>query len=333
MDQFIDLIEKKNKTKKVDPNVEKDIKAKLIQGVPATSLIKDHGYARSTVYKVRQGLIDDWEKGMVNQVTGFNPGETTVTTEPIAYPTADLDVPAHNIFYLMFAELQRMNRVLIQISSAVNLMNVNAQAETWKKNFEQSSSHHPIIPDPDAMKKNVAVVMRNMIPEDILKAMPPHLRKAYDGLLSTLAPPNDPVWSDDESKPDPREPMPDRSAMDPFTRLGDTLNRVQKGMTSVEDILYGDKSKKKKKELKTNDWTTPVKKTDWITPPNPVAYPPVNIANTICPGCEKDIPPTLHNISDISLTPDGRTWHKECFHKHLELQQQKAEDEMNKDKK
>lgn len=319
------MTEKKSK-KKVDPNVEKDIRAKLIQGVPATNLIKDHGYARSTVYKVRQEVIDEWEKAVAPGVapltplstptTGFNPGEVTITTEPIAFPSMNdaLNVPAHNIFYLMFAELQRMNRGLIQINSAINLMNDNAQAERWRKTSEQSTIP---ITDPEAMKKNVAVVMRNMIPEDILKSMPPHLRKAYDGLLGTLAAPNDPVWSDEESnKPDPREPASDRSIMDPFTKLSDTLNRVSRGITSVDNILYGSTSKGKsnlhdltKVKPKKNDLTTPV--------------------NPICPECKKDIPSTL---THISLTPDGKTWHKECFHKHLELQQQKAEDEMNKDK-
>ena len=58
----------------------------------------------------------------------------------------------------------------------------------------------------DFVRKNIAQILKNMVPPSAMDMMPKEVKEAYHNILSVMAPPNDPVWEKEQPK-DPREPV------------------------------------------------------------------------------------------------------------------------------
>jgi hypothetical protein len=74
----------------------------------------------------------------------------------------------------------------------------------------------------DYVRKNVAKILKNMIPQGTMDMMPKEVKEAYHNILSVMAPPNDPVWDKEPPKIDPREPTTDN----PFQNTAKLWNNI-----------------------------------------------------------------------------------------------------------
>lgn len=66
----------------------------------------------------------------------------------------------------------------------------------------------------DFVRKNIAQILKNMVPPSAMDMMPKEVQEAYHNILGVMAPPNDPVWDKESPKPDPREPVLTREKED-----------------------------------------------------------------------------------------------------------------------
>ncbi len=81
----------------------------------------------------------------------------------------------------------------------------------------------------DFVRRNVAQILKNMMPRATLDMMPKEVREAYHNILSVMGAPNDPIW-EKEHPPDPREPN------DTFKSVADLWNNVAINMKKLEGV-------------------------------------------------------------------------------------------------
>ena len=84
----------------------------------------------------------------------------------------------------------------------------------------------------DFVRKNIAQILKNMIPQHYMEQMPPEVRDAYHNILSVMAPPNDPIW-EQEKKKDPREPESEPWS---FKQVADYWNSIAEGTKKIDDL-------------------------------------------------------------------------------------------------
>ena len=299
---------KKSKKDKESSSIEGAIATLLLSGVSAANII-EKGYARSTVYKIRKEIEE--------RTIGSG---SSVATLPLAV----VNHPLYPYIRDMQKELTKLREVA---EEQLNIMKTNHSKVSLARDSRKD----------EEMRKNVAVVMKSMVPPDVVNAMPPHLRKAFDAMLGMMAPPNDPIW--DNVKPDPREPNP-RDSMTPMERLGDTIERTQKGIKDVGDILYGDSSKGKASMEDFLRMAFPNGMPDNVavvdaSDPKSVDKATKMIQNeregkkrydmlqeglitALCWECKKQI-----NPRQMYAYEDEHDFHMECYHKYVERHQDK----------
>jgi hypothetical protein len=85
----------------------------------------------------------------------------------------------------------------------------------------------------DFVRKNVAQILKNMMPRATLDMMPKEVREAYHNILSVMGAPNDPIW-EKEHPPDPREPTTT------FQNVADLWNNVADNMKKLDNVNLSD---------------------------------------------------------------------------------------------
>jgi hypothetical protein len=85
----------------------------------------------------------------------------------------------------------------------------------------------------DFVRKNVAQILKNMMPRATLDMMPKEVREAYHNILSVMGAPNDPIW-EKEHPPDPREPT------NTFQNVADLWNNVADNMKKLDNVNLSD---------------------------------------------------------------------------------------------
>ena len=86
----------------------------------------------------------------------------------------------------------------------------------------------------DFVRKNIAQILKNMMPRTTLDMMPKEVREAYHNILSVMGAPNDPIW-EKESKPDPREPGTFQSVADLWNNVASNMKKLE-GVNLAEEI-------------------------------------------------------------------------------------------------
>ena len=104
----------------------------------------------------------------------------------------------------------------------------------------------------DFVRRNVAQILKNMLPQATLDMMPKEVREAYHNILSVMGAPNDPVW-EKEPKPDPRDP-------DTFKNVSDLWNNVANNMKKLEGVNLSEEIAKAATEVFNVDSQTFQKK-------------------------------------------------------------------------
>jgi hypothetical protein len=78
------------------------------------------------------------------------------------------------------------------------------------------------------VRRNIAQILKNMIPPYAMDAMPKEVKEAYTNILKVMGEPNDPIW-DKPAEADPREPWS-------MERTADYFNRIAEGQKKLDQI-------------------------------------------------------------------------------------------------
>jgi hypothetical protein len=150
--------------------------------------------------------------------------------------------------------------------------------------------------NPSEIKKNTAKLIKNMMSDDMLKAMPKDFQEGFFGLMQGISKPNDPEYMITE--PDPREPLSEEEAL---KRRAETIE---------PQPFFGVEIPGPAGVYKTGDTSTDAFGVD-ADLDKPVTASEQSV-NPECPSCKEIILPS--DVITDNVTSDGhQMYHRKCY--------------------